>query len=189
MCLFLCLALYRGCDRRHLDPAVKAFDCDQDGVAIEYFVGVTMDDLSRVETTFEPNVCIYKLIKPQEDEGGKATAELVRLSLCHYPDTLYVNPHESHFSYIQEVDMDIHSYRCRKCGDSLWKYASKLQRHECTCTGSVRKIYPSGMYHPFPTVFQRFDDENIRVPEYSRYYPYRAPFDFECWFNTSQLPY
>ena len=44
------------------------------------------------------------------------------------------------------------------------------------------------MYHSTPSVFERLDDENIRVAESLRYYPYRATFDFECWFDTEQLP-
>ena len=37
-------------------------------------------------------------------------------------------------------------------------------------------------------MFERLDDENIRVAESLRYYPYRATFDFECWFDTEHLP-
>ena len=109
-------------------------------------------------------------------------------SVDHYPDTLHLNLHETHFSYIQDVSMYCHSYRCRKCGDSLWKYAYTLRRHERSCTGCVRRVYPGGLYHSTPSVFERLDDENIRVPEWLRYYPYRATFEFECWFDTAQLP-
>ena len=37
-------------------------------------------------------------------------------------------------------------------------------------------------------MFVSLDDENIRFSESLRYYPYRATFDFECWFDTAQLP-
>ena len=160
---------------------------DQDGVSMEEFAGVKMDDLYRVETTFQTNVCVYTLVKP-DAEDGKTTAELVRRSVCKYPDTLYLNLHETHFSFIQDVRKYCHSYICRKCGDSLWKDAWKLSKHESTCTGGVRRVYPGGVYHSTPSVFERLDDENIRVAEALRYYPYRATFDFECWFDTEQLP-
>ena len=71
---------------------------------------------------------------------------------------------------------------------SLWKDAWKLRKHESTCTGGVRRVYPGGVYHSTPSAFERLDDENIRVSESLRYYPYRATFDFECWFDTEQLP-
>ena len=63
-----------------------------------------------------------------------------------------------------------------------------LRRHERTCTGCVHRVYPGGVYHSTPSVFERLDDENIRVAESLRYYQYRATFDFECWFDTEQHP-
>ena len=195
LCLFRCLALHRGCERRRLEPAVETLYATyaQDGVSMAAFAGVTMDDLYRVETTFETNVCVYSLVKPdgdaaEEEDGGKSTAELVRRSVCKYPDTLYLNLHGTHFSYIQDRRKYCHSYRCRKCGDSLWKDAWHLRNHESTCTGGVRRVYPGGVYHSTPSVFERLADENIRVAEALQYYPYRATFDFECWFDTEHLP-
>ena len=64
---------------------------DQDDVAMEDCAGVTLDDFCRVEITFETNVCVYKLVELLDAENGKTTAELVRRSLCHYPDTLHLN--------------------------------------------------------------------------------------------------
>ena len=195
LCLFRCLALHRGCERRRLEPAVETLYATyaQDGVPMAAFAGVTMDDLYRVETTFETNVCVYRLVKPdgdeaEEEDGGKSTAELVRRSVCKYPDTLYLNLHGTHYSYIQDRRKYCHSYRCRKCGDSLWKDAWHLRNHESTCTGGVRRVYPGGVYHSTPSVFERLADENIRVAEALQYYPYRATFDFECWFDTEHLP-
>ena len=66
------------------------------------------------------------------------------------------------------------------------------KKHLC-CVGMSARVrgecvYPGGVYHSTPSVFERLDDENIRVAESVRYYPYRATFDFECWFDTEQLP-
>ena len=36
--------------------------------------------------------------------------------------------------------------------------------------------------------FQRLDDEGIHVVDILRFYPYRATFDFECFFNGENLP-
>ena len=123
LCLFRCLALHRGCDIRRLEPAVKTLyeAYAQDGVLVKQFAGVTTKDLYRVETTFQTNVCVYSLVKPDE-EDERPTAELVRRSICKYPTTLYLNLHETHFSFIQDVLMYCHSYRCRKC-NSLWTHA------------------------------------------------------------------
>ena len=37
-------------------------------------------------------------------------------------------------------------------------------------------------------MFQRLDDEGITVVDSLRFYPYRATFDFECFFNGNHLP-
>ena len=191
LCLFRCLALHRGSDSYHLESAVtKLYETykQDDDVPMEEFAGITLEDLYRIETTFQTNVCVYKLVESDDDDDdGKKIAELVRRSLCHYSDTMYLNLHETHFSYIQNIQMYCHSYKCRKCGESLFKDTWQLIRHERTCTGGVRRIYPGGVYHSTPSVFERLDDENIRVPESLRYYLYRATFDFE-YFDTKQLP-
>ena len=123
---------------------------------------------------------------PTNDENK--TAELVRRSLCHYSDTMHLNLHDTQFSYIQNIQMYCHTYRCRKCGECSFKGTWQLNRHERTCTGGVRRVYHGGVYHSTKSVFDRPDDENIRIPESLRYYPYRATFDFECWFDTVRLP-
>ena len=122
LCLFICLALHRGGDRYHLEYAVtklyETYKQDHD-VPMEEFAGITLEDLYRIETTFQTNVCVYKLVESDDDDDGKKTAELVRRSLCHYSDTMYLNLHETHFSYIQNIQMYCHSFKCRKCGESL----------------------------------------------------------------------
>ena len=128
---------------------------------------------------------MYKLVKTLE---GKTAAELVRRSLCHYPDTMHVNLHETHYSYIQDIGMYCHSYRCRKCGQSLGKRPNHLHRHESVCEGGIRRIYPVGVYQPSPSNFQRLDDEGVVVIEDLRYYPYRATLNFECYVSDERLP-
>ena len=190
LCLFRCLALQQGCDVRRLKPAVKTLyeTYAQDGVPMEKFAGVSVKDLYRVETVFRTNVCVYSLVKPNENDADeRPTAELIRRSICKYPTTLYLNLHETHFSFISDVRMYCHSYRCRTC-NSLWKRTWNLRVHESTCSGSVRRVFPGGVYHSTPSIFEQLDDENIRVNESLRYYPYRATFDFECWFDTEHLP-
>ena len=153
--------------------------------SVHDFAGVTLDDLHKVESKFETNVVVYQLVKI---DNGKTMAELVRRSPAQYQETMYVNLHESHYSYIQDIGKYCHSYRCRKCGDSLWKRPWELHRHESTCEAGVRHVYNGGVYHPPPSVFERLDDEGIVVEKMLRYYPYRATFDFECYFSDERLP-
>ena len=63
-----------------------------------------------------------------------------------------------------------------------------MKRHELTCPGGIRRVYKGGVYHPTPSVFQRLEDEGIHVVDVLRFYPYRATFDFECFFDGENLP-
>ena len=99
-----------------------------------------------------------------------------------------INLHQTHFSYIRNMKLYARSHLCRKCGDSLWKQPNRLAKHEMTCEGDVRRVYKGGVYHPTPSMFQRLDDEGIHVVDILRFYPYRATFDFECFFDETNLP-
>ena len=63
-----------------------------------------------------------------------------------------------------------------------------LAKHEMTCEGDVRRVYKGGVYHPTPAVLQRLDDEGIHVVDILRFFAYRATFDFECFFDETNLP-
>ena len=178
LCLFRCLAL-------HLGREAAALYAEYTDTLVHDFAGVTLDDLHKVESKFETNVVVYQLV---EIDNGKTMAELVRRSPAQYQETMYVNLHESHYSYIQDIGKYCHSYRCRKCGDSLWKRPWELHRHERTCEAGVNRKYKGGVYHPPPSVFERLDDEGIVVEKMLRYYPYRATFDFECYFDRDNVP-
>ena len=69
-----------------------------------------------------------------------------------------------------------------RCGKTHGSYANTRARVRGMCVESILVACST------PSVFEWLDDENIRVAESLRYYPYRATFDFECWFDTEQLP-
>ena len=168
------------CIGLHLDQNAKTLHAKYTDEPVETFEGVTIDELHKVETLFEVNIIVYKL--------NDTSAQLVRRSLRKYANTMYVNLHETHFSLIHDIKAYSHSYRCSKCEDSLWKYPAWLERHELTCEAGVRRVYGGGVYHTTPSVFQRLDDEGITVVDTLRFYPYRATFDFECFFDRENLP-
>ena len=178
LCLFRCLAL-------HLGREAAALYAEYTDTPVHDFAGVTLDDLSKIEATFDVNVWVYKLV-PTGNE--KTKAEIVRRSLCSYAQTIYLNLYETHFSYIKDINTYCHSWRCRNCETSLWKCPYDLHRHERTCTEGIKRVYKGGVYHPTPSIFQRVDDEGITVPEALRFYPFRAAFDFECFFDRDNVP-
>ena len=185
LCLFRCLALHQGCDVRHLEATVVTLYAKYTDTLVHDFAGVTIDDLSKIEATFGVNVVVYKL---DEITDGTTVGELVRRSLCQFTDTMTLNLYETHFSYIRDINMYCHSYRCSRCGESLWKYPSLLKKHELTCEGGIRRVYKGGVYRPPASIFERLDDEGIIVSPVLRYFPYRATFDFECYFTGDNLP-
>ena len=81
-----------------------------------------------------------------------------------------------------------HSYRCSKCEHSLWKYPAWFERHELPSEAGVHHVYKGGGYHTTPSVFKSLDGEGITVVDTLRFYPYRATFDFECFFDGENLP-
>ena len=178
LCLFRCLAL-------HLGREAAALYAEYTDTPVHDFAGVTLDDLSKIEATFDVNFVVYKL---DEITDGKTTAELVRRSPCQYIETMYLNLYEAHFSYIRDIRMYSHSYKCSKCEQALWKSSWELHRHERTCEAGVNRIYKGGVYRPPSSIFQRLDDEGITVPEALRFYPFRATFDFECFFDRDNVP-
>ena len=178
LCLFRCLAL-------HLGREAAALYVEYTDTSVHDFAGVTLGELHKVESKFETNVVVYQLV---EIDNGKTVAELVRRSLAQYQETMYVNLHETHYSYIRDINMYCHSWRCRNCEQALWKSEWELHRHERTCEASVNRIYKGGVYRPPSSVFERLDDEGIVVVDSLRYYPYRATFDFECYFDGENIP-
>ena len=178
LCLFRCLAL-------HLGREAAVLYAEYTDTPVRHFAGVTLDELDKVETTFKTNVFVYKLV---EIADGKTTAELVRRSMGHYTETMYLNLYEAHFSYIKDIRMYSHSYKCSKCEQALWKSPYHLHRHERTCTEGIKRVYKGGVYHPPSSIFERLDDEGIIVEDVLRYYPYRATFDFECYFDRDNVP-
>ena len=159
LCLFRCLGL-------HLGREAAALLAEYTDTPVRDFAGVPIQDLHKIEAKFEVNVCVYKLVETLEE---KTTAELVRRSECHYPHTMYMNLYETHYSYIHDIGMYCQSYRCRKCGDSLWKTQRYLLRHERACDAGINRVYKGGVYRPSPSIFQRLDDEGIVVDEALRY--------------------
>ena len=185
MCLFRCLALHQGWYVRRLEATVSTLYAKYSHKDVHDFTGMTIDDLSKIEATFGVNVVVYQLV---EIDNGKTTGELVRRSPAQYQETMYLNLYETHFSYIKDIRMYSHSYKCSKCEQALWKTPQDLLRHERTCTEGIKRVYKGGVYRPPSSIFERLDDEGIIVEDVLRYYPYRATFDFECYFDRDNVP-
>ena len=98
---------------------------------------------------FHINIYFYELIN---DNDNPLSCHLIRRSLCKYPDTLNLNLYKTNFSYIHNISMYSHSYKCKKCG-KLWNRSSRLTRHEQA--GEIKRIFPGGVFHVAHTIFKK----------------------------------
>ena len=179
LCLFRCIAVHKG-DRRLGNVLALFRRFVGPTVSEKRFKGVKLSELKQVEDEFKLNIQVYKLEQKRGHRRGEkqVAAKLVRRSLMTYEDTMCLNLYKKHFSYIRDLPKYSDCYSCPKCG-KLFPKPSRLQKHEKTCTGKVRFVFPGGMVSPQKSVFQKLEDYCISVDERDRYYPYRATFDIE----------
>ena len=190
LCFFRCLALHNGCHTKNVERDTQHYyqQYRDAGLSKKKFHGVKLNQLDELEKLFEVNIQVYNLALTQkngeEDEENEdkpdIAATLIRHSYRHYPSTLYLN-----FSYIKDLACYSKLFQCSRCG-KYWKGANKLRRHEKTCDGKVQLKYPGGAYHVPKTVFEELEEESIIVPDEARYLPYRATYDFECYFDQEK---
>ena len=189
LCFFRALALSRGADMFNLETHVKVLytmykQPSPGAPPLNEFTGFKLSDLYTIEKIFHINIYVYELIN---DKDNPLSCHLIRRSMCKYPDTLNLNLYKTNFSYIHDLTMYTRSFKCKKCG-KLFRRSFNLNRHEQTCEVEVKRIFPGGVFHVGQTVFQKMREFGIHVSEELRFYPFRATFDFECYFDNSDLP-
>ena len=156
-------------------------------------IRVKLSELDELEKLYEVNIQVYRLspirshgeVKGDETNESDIAATLLRRSHRHYSSKLYLNLNENHFSYIKNLARYSKSFCCSRFG-KYWKGVNYLRRHEQTCDGKVQLKYPGSAYHVPKTIFEELEDEGIILPEEARYFPYRARFDFECFFDKEK---
>ena len=93
-----------------------------------------------------------------------------------------MNLYDNHFSYISDLQKYSRNYECTKCR-TVFTRSFNLQRHTPICNVNVRHKFAGGAYHLPPTIFDRLEEEEIQVEEDMKFFPYRATYDFECYFE------
>ena len=209
--------MWSGCHPHNFGKTVDHYFRQYTTANPKNFKGVTLADLPHIEKKFEININVYELVEeevttedddmvrlartPGSDEEEeedpqpetprpsekRVVAKVVQRSHRRYPETMNVNLYQDHFSYIIDLDQYSKSFACSKCG-KLWKQAWLMQRHERTCDAVVKHKYVGGAYHLPETIFEKLEDEGINIAKKDRIYPYYATYDFECYFDNSDLP-
>ena len=187
LCFFRALAIHCKAPRKptgSFETKVCAIFEEMVGGDPKHFEGVHLTDLPTLEQKLQLNINVFELVK---DEDKKVMGKIVQRSHHRYDNTMNLNLFENHFSLITNLDRYCESFGCRLCGKQ-WKKFWLLKRHEHTCDQVTKKKYVGGSYHSEPTVFELMEDEGIIVNEKDRYYPFRITYDYECYFDTTDLP-
>ena len=153
----------------------------------ETFEGVKLHDLPELELKLETNINVFELVKNDE---GTTIGRVVQRSHRRYPDTMNINLYKNHFSYTKTMDQFCHAYECRVCRKTFKEKQKNggLSCHERTCTEGTKEKIVGGSYHPEFSVFELLHDEGIIIPEEDQFYPYHITYDYECYFDTTELP-
>ena len=180
LCFFRCMALHHGHSIKALEhPTLQLFSeycTDDPTLTVGTFPGVTLHELRGLEDHFKVNIQVYSM-----DEQSQAT--LIRRSVTQFPTTLYLNLHGNHFSYIKDFKLYSKAHKCRSC-NSVFETAWSCSRHEKSCQGKTKFLFPGGVFKPPASVFQKMAQHAIPVPriEY-QFYPFRATYDIECFMD------
>ena len=188
LCFFRCLALKQGASLSALQkPTCALFSQWQSfsslSVSSSAFAGVTFFELPALEACFSINIDVFEF---DETHTPPSLFPKIRSS-SNYTDTLQLVHYKKHFMYITDINKVAHAFSCLKCG-KLWKSRQRMHRHEQTCNGGKPKVtYSGGVYTTAETVFESLARYGLAVDTHF-IFPYRATFDYEVYFDQSELP-
>lgn len=178
LCFFRCLALHRGANIRSLERPTKdlfreflqKFPMDETD-----FKGVSLGNIQDAANIFNVGINVYSL-----DSDG--AAELV-LRTTQNHNTMSLNLHEKHFSYISDFNKFSSSYLCPSCKKSFNR-RNNCERHKTNCDASTKSVYGSGVYKPPMTIFERLPLHGIHIPSSLQFYEHKIVFDIECTLDS-----
>ena len=80
-----------------------------------------------------------------------------------------LNVYENHLSLITDFEKYCHVFQCTKC-NVLFNRTNNSMQHTKSCSGKVGETFLGGMYENPPTLFERLEDIEIRVPPEDRHF-------------------
>ena len=192
LCYFRCLARHKGFEVKNLEKKTKAlkaqyFETLTDN-EVKGFEGVTLNDLHRLDTLYGIHTYVYALELPTPG-CQHPVARLVHrprkiLTKTESENAMKLNLYGNHFSYIKNMEKFSKCYQCARCA-KIFKRCFNLQRHEPTCDARVKFVYPGGVYTPPKSIYDKLEEEGIKVPEDMKFSKYFATFDIEVYYPRS----
>ena len=177
LCFFRCLAIGKykfirhNCNRK----AKGLFQeyCKHFQVKPKTFESIEMDEIPELEIYFE-----VKLFAMFLKEDG--SAKTLYLSQASFPAKIYMNVYKNHLSLMTDIKMYSKQYICNQCGKLSTRMLDS-KRHQSKCDGTVKYVFPGGVYKNKLSVFEEFEKMGVRVREADKYEKWFACFDFEAY--------
>ena len=177
LCFFRCLAIgkfgktYHNCNKK----AKGLFQeyCNHFQVKPQDFEGVELDEFPELEKYFEVQLFAMFL---KEDGSAKT----LYLSQASFPTKIYMNVYQNHLSYIKDIKMYSKQYICNRC-DKVFVGMRNLNKHQSKCDGTVKYVFPGGVYKNKLSVFEELEEMGVQVREEDKYEKWFACFDFEAY--------
>ena len=156
---------------------------------ISKFKGVSISEISRLESIFNLHVRIFRLCKSKKH--NTISVKLVNLhhSVPYISEarTLNLNLYKKHVSLITDFKKYSYVFTCDKC-NKVFTTSYALKRHtniKSDCT-KVTFTYKGGVYRNAKTIFEQLDEIDVKVPTEMRIYPYMIVYDFETFFQKNR---
>ena len=147
--------------------------CNYFEVRSKTFEGVELDEFPELEKYFEVQLFAMFL----KEDGSVKTLYLSQVS---FPTKIYMNVYQNHLSYIKDIKMYSKQYICNRCNKVSTKMSHHL-RHQSECDGTVKYVFPGGVYKNNLSVFEELEEMGVRVCEEDKYEKWFACFDFEAY--------
>ena len=137
------------------------------------FEGVELDEFPELEKYFEVQLFAMYL---KEDGSPKA----LQLSQASFPTKIYMNLYQNHLSLIKDIQMHSKQCICNQC-DKVFAKMRNLNKHQFKCDGTVKYVFPCGVYKNKLSVFEELEEMDEQVHEADKYEKW-----FAC-FNLRQI--
>lgn len=195
MCMFICIAQHRlrreregsgnkeRVDYRRVVEPVKDMlgewfqYCEKESLShyrqcsVSEFGGIRWEDVKHVEECFKVNIIITELVTV-------GIAQTKHLSLAQYSDTVHMNVHLGHVSYIVDPEAYAKKYECQYCFRLFTRRWNSI-RHERSCGSACKFIFPGSAVRYPASIFDRLEYVGIVVPESACYATDVVVYDFE----------
>ncbi|KAJ8307836.1 hypothetical protein KUTeg_014619 [Tegillarca granosa] len=184
LCAFRCLAVHLGYQNHSLESEAKSLykrwahfinnkyphRCIQDDP--RRFNGLHLNEMLYFEQCFEININIFQL-----KENGNCLS--IYKSHCQYSETMYLNMYHNHLSYISNFPSYAKKYQCHTC-HRHFALINNMKRHQRQCQGRTKHQFPGGYYGAKKSIFDKLDEQGIKVSLHDRLFPYFVVYDFEA---------